>query len=140
MSTREGRIAAKILAAFLALLSIHPAAAGPQLVGAASAPDGGALEIDGQRLPLWGIAADPIDTPRGWTAQLLLRTLVSHGPARCTQKTTARWQCLTSDGSDVASLLVQTGQARAVDVYYSHEQNLAQAAQVGMWAVKDGGR
>jgi len=130
----------RFLTAALIMLASMPAAAQPQLVGQATAIDGGTLEVDGTKLPLWGIAADPPETPRGWTARLLLGSLVSHGPARCIEKAPGRWQCLTDDGSDLASLLVQTGQARAADPHYSHEQELAQAARIGMWGNRDGGR
>jgi len=66
-------------------------------------------------------------------AWLFTKTAISGGPVSCTRKAAGRWRCLTAEGSDLGSLLVQTGQARAADPYYRAEEAAARAAAIGLW-------
>lgn len=63
-------------------------------------------------------APDPL-TAHGWSSQLYLKVAIATaGPVSCRKKAPDRWQCQTAEGSDLGSLLIQTGQARAADPYY----------------------
>ena len=102
--------------------------------------DGGTLEVDGARVPLWGIkVADPTTTA-GWQAKLFLSTAVSEGPVSCALKLPepALWQCLTVHGFDLGSLLVQTGLAYAAGPYYQFEESRARIAERGLWRLNEG--
>ena len=113
--------------------TILPAFAEETRSGPATVIDGATLEIAGARTALWGISTTDPATAAGWVAKLYLTILVAGGPISCAPKTPDRWQCLTAEGSDLGSLLVQTGQARAVDIYYRTEEDHVRAASIGLW-------
>ena len=121
----------------LVLAAAAPATAEETSTGTATALDGGTLEINGARLTLWGIAApDPL-TAHGWSSQLYLKVAIATGPVSCRKKAPDRWQCQTAEGSDLGSLLIQTGQARAADPYYQFEEDRARVAGVGVWSTAE---
>jgi len=129
----------------LAMLALVAAAGGPDGIAPPPPPavlviDGNTLEIDGRRMLLWGINAPNPATAVGWQAKLLLSMVASEGPPSCTVKRLdpALWQCRSARGSDIGSLMVQTGLAYAAGPYYQHEQDLARLAGYGLWRPNDG--
>ena len=124
-----------VAALVVALAATGPAFAQEARSGAALAIDGATLEIGGVRLRLWGVAVEDRATALGWVAWLAIRGLIAGGPVSCTPRSPDGWRCLTAEGSDLASLLVRIGQARATDPYYHYEQELARAASVDGRAV-----
>ena len=122
-----------LAAVLAALTTTGPVFAEETLSGIATAIDGGTLEIGGTRYVLWGIAAPDPSTPRGWVTKLYVKVAVASGPVSCREKAPGRWQCLTTEGSDLGSLLVQTGQAQAADSYYRYEEDRARVSGVGIW-------
>lgn len=88
-----------------------------------------------ERLPLWGLKVAAPDTAAGRLAQVFLSVMVSGGPVSCTLKLAepALWHCLTVQGSDLGSLLVQVGLAYAAGPAYQFEQARARAAGLGLW-------
>ena len=125
-----------IFVSALFILAAGPAFAA-DLTGAAIAVTGDTLTINGQTVHIWSIKADNLDSPRGWVSQLYLKTAISAGPVSCTQKTDSQYQCTTVEGSDIGSLMVQTGQAVAIGQYYEHEQSIAQLNQRGVWQLNE---
>ncbi len=131
-----GRAAA--LAALLALPAAPdtaPPAEPPSIIGLARVATADTLEIDGLRLPLAGIA---VDSARRIQARLLLEALTAPGPVRCAERPPGRWRCRTlapsgGEAIDLAAALVQSGCARS-DGSYSHSEQLARSAGVGLWA------
>ena len=105
------------------------------LAAAVVAVDGNTLEIDGESMVLWGASTPNPSSAIGRQARLYLSVLASEGPLSCALKLPdpPLWQCRTAAGSDIASLLVQTGLAYAAGPYYQHEQSLARAAGTGLW-------
>jgi len=127
-----GRFSAAVLGLVLSFSAGSLSAEGT-LSGTATAVDGGTLELEGAWLRLFGIHVDGRESAIGWQAWLATSALIARGPVACTPKAPERWRCLTAEGSDLASLLVQLGLALTVGPAYRYEETVARAAGSGLW-------
>ena len=120
--------------------TVAPAFAEETRSGPAVVIDGDTLEIAGARTALWGVKAGDPAWGIGWQAKLFLSMVVAEGPVSCTLnlRDPPLWQCLTVHGSDLGSLLVQTGLAYAAGPYYQLEETGARIAERGLWRLDEG--
>ena len=135
-------------AALAAVLLSGPAAA--DIVGPARVIDGDTIEIDEQRIRLWGIDAPETDQtcdlgqgPFGigeW-ASMALDEFIAGRPVTCQQVDTDRYRRVVArchvDGHGLGSAMVLQGLAWDYTRYsggaYAAEQALAQEAERGVW-------
>ena len=146
-------VAAALLAALLASCarSKQPAvqSAAPPLTGRASVIDGDTLEIDGQRIRLFGIDAPEASQTCtiggrsyrcGQEAALALSEFTGQRPVACEQRDVDRYGRIVAvcrlGGEDVGAWMVSQGWALAYDRYsctYDDEELAARANKRGIW-------
>jgi endonuclease YncB( thermonuclease family) len=136
------KLATILISALIAL----PAVAGPVRV-----IDGDTLDLDGERIRLWGIDApernqtceiDGATAPIGAVAADRLRQLLARDVPDCRAVERDRYgrtvaRCAI-DGQDIGSLMVLSGLAwdyqRFSGGFYAAEQDAAQRGRRGLWA------
>ncbi|HVW94071.1 MAG TPA: thermonuclease family protein [Devosia sp.] len=149
------RSAAGLRGALLAALVLVAATLAGQLLRAPAAPitgqatavDGDTLRLEGRRVRLLGVdapelaqtcrGADGPEWPCGTAAQALMRQLLGRGATSCVPDGRDRYgrvlaRC-TTDGEDVAALMVKAGLAISAGGYLIEEQQ-ARAGRAGIWA------
>ena len=103
--------------------------------------DGDTIEASGRTIRLWGIDTPEKGEPVYLAAKMFLESLISEGELRCKFIEKDRYSrdvmhC-TIDGSDIGSMMVQTGLARDYSKYsgdyYQHEEDLANREHYGIW-------
>jgi endonuclease YncB( thermonuclease family) len=146
-NTARGLGAAAALVAGLVGLSAGEASA-QTLTGRASVVDGDTLEIQGQRVRLWGV--DAVESSQscgtvgacGRKAAFALQNLVGQRPVSCSQKDTDRYGRVVAvcsvSGQDLGAYMVAQGWARDYTRYsggaYKREEAAAAAARRGAHA------
>ena len=134
----------------LGLLSASPVFADTSVQGAARVIDGDTIEINDQRIRLWGIDAPEISQrckldgglyPCGLDASHELSKYIGHKSVSCTWRDTDRYGRMVAlcrlNGDDLSRWMVQQGQAIAFRKYsldYVADEDKAKAAKVGIWA------
>lgn len=142
----------KLIATMLiGLLLPHNASAGDLVEGPARVVDGDTIEIDDQRIRLWGIDAPEVSQfcaedgaryPCGLDVSQALRKRIGSQQVSCARRDTDRYGrmvglCTIEGGIDISRWMVQQGQAIAFRKYsldYVEEEYRAKVAKVGIWA------
>jgi micrococcal nuclease len=109
------------LAGLVLVGTIYALADDGAISGSARVIDGDTLEIDSQRIRLWGIDAPERNTIEGPAATAHLRRITHDTTVTCYQKEVDRYkrivaQCFV-DGRDIARELVKAGHARDMPRY-----------------------
>lgn len=140
------------IAAILAFLVAAPAGAADPIVGKARILTGDIIEINRQRIHLFGIAAP---APRqtctakgarwscGQNATFALSAIVERQWVHCArtgaapaERTTAVCRLAGANGPDIGAAMVRQGWAladRRVSTAYVREENSARRAKIGLW-------
>ena len=129
---------------FLAVLTVAALATEPTptISGIARVIDGDTIEINRQRIRIFGIDAPEHDQPQGPAATAFLKRSIGNEPVDCTPKDRDKYgrivaQCSTVVG-DLGRRMVASG--NAIDyTHYSHgyyraEEQAARMEHLGIWA------
>jgi endonuclease YncB( thermonuclease family) len=139
------------VALIFALAILLPRVAHAETVtGAARVVDGDTIEIEDQKIRLWGIDAPEAAQrcteggalyPCGLDASRALSKLIGRKPVSCTRGDTDRYGRMVAvcsvEGMDISKWMVTRGQAIAFRKYsldYVGDEDRAKAAKIGMWA------
>jgi endonuclease YncB( thermonuclease family) len=134
----------------LAVLLPRASGAADHVEGMAFVIDGDTIEIQDERIRLWGIDApeiaqrcteDGASYPCGLDSSQELRKRIGRKPVSCVRRDTDRYGrmvalCTVAD-IDISRWMVQQGQAIAFRRYsldYVEDEDAARAAKVGIWA------
>ena len=113
-----------------------------QISGPARIIDGDTIEINHQRIRLWGIDAPESKQPGGIDATIYLQRITANTTVTCFPRDTDKYgrivaQCATNEG-DLGRRLVANGHAidyvRYSHGYYHDEQDAARQERLGIWA------
>ena len=132
-------------------LALGVGAARADIAGAARVIDGGALELAGKRILLYGLEAPPAEQScREWSqqgqrefrcgalARAFLQSLVAGREVFCVEEGPAKEGRLVAtcfaDGRDLAGAMVSSGWAVGASSRYANLQQTAQQARSGLWA------
>lgn len=104
--------------------------------------DGDTIELNHERIRLWGIDAPEHDQPYGHTATITLQSFLDGKEIKCVYKSTDRYRRNVSicyaNNADVGSYMVSRGLAldytRYSHGHYRIEQETAQREKIGMWS------
>jgi endonuclease YncB( thermonuclease family) len=139
------------VALIFALAILLPRVAHAETVtGAARVVDGDTIEIEDQKIRLWGIdAPEPAQRcteggapyPCGLDASRALAKQIGRKPVSCTRRDTDRYGRMVAvcsvEGMDISKWMVMQGQAIAFRKYsldYVGDEARAKAGKIGMWA------
>ena len=139
-----------VIILLLAVLLPHAARAADLVKGTAFVIDGDTIEINDERIRLWGIDApesaqrcteDGRLYPCGLDVSQTLRRQIGRKPVSCVHRDTDRYGRMvalcTVTGINISQWIVQQGQAIAFRRYsldYVADEDAARAAKVGLWA------
>lgn len=134
----------------LAALVPRPGCAADLVEGTARVVDGDTIEVQEERIRLWGIDApensqfctqDGARYPCGLDAAQALRKHIGDKPVSCVYRDTDHYGRMvalcTVDGVDISQWMVQQGQAIAFRKYsldYVADEDHAREAKLGIWA------
>ena len=112
------------------------------ITGPARIIDGDTIEINHQRIRLWGIDAPERDQPGGAQATAYLQRMTFNESVNCNPRDTDRYHRIVAKcsaiGHDVGGILVANGLAidytRYSHGFYRDEENATRQEKLGIWA------
>jgi endonuclease YncB( thermonuclease family) len=130
-------LAGLILVGTAAALSIPESA----ISGPARVIDGDTIEVNHQRIRLWGIDAPERDQPGGAQATAYLQRITLNESVSCNPRDTDRYHRIVAKcsvlGRDLGASLVSVGLAidytRYSHGFYRDEENAARQEKLGVW-------